>query len=75
VEHAHQILDWQENLTSDEVPPRWMWHLDHELDIWFTRIKRDREERYGGGGSAHVENTPMTENDDPLVARIRAMRR
>lgn len=49
IEHAHRILNWQENLAQHEVPPQWMWPHDHELKVWFDEIKAEREEgRYGG---------------------------
>ena len=48
IEHAHLILGWQENLVSEEIPPRWMWAHDYELKQWFDEIRMAREEKYGG---------------------------
>lgn len=36
-----------ENLDSDEMPPRWMWHLDWELETHFKKVKEARETKYG----------------------------
>jgi hypothetical protein len=47
VEHAFKILDWHEHLLSEEIPPRWMWPLDEELDAWFKEVERKREEKFG----------------------------
>jgi hypothetical protein len=62
IEQAHRIIGWQENMMSDEMPPRWMWHLDHELELWFERVETEREAKYGGDGSGD-ESTPMMSND------------
>lgn len=47
IQQASRILDWQENLPSDETPPEWMWTLDHELEAWFDEVDRKRKERFG----------------------------
>lgn len=52
VEHALGILNWQENLSSEEMPPEWMWSLDHELEPWFERVTEEREEKCGGGSDS-----------------------
>lgn len=61
VEHAFKILDWYENMTKDEVPPRWMWTVDHELDLWFEEVERQREEKYGG--RSEDESAGMMSNE------------
>lgn len=58
LEQATRILSWQENLTEDEVPPRWMWHLDWELDTWFLEVKKKRDERFGHKPEEDYENSP-----------------
>lgn len=63
VEHAHSILNWKDNLPPDDVPPRWMWHLDHELEPWFQRVEDDRADRAGGDGREAREHVPMTQNE------------
>lgn len=47
IEHAHRILDWQENLSHDEIPPSWMWIFEDELEIWFDDVEEKRKEKYG----------------------------
>ncbi len=49
VEHANRVLDWQENLSGDEMPPEWMWPLDAEIVEWMERVSSDRRDKYGGG--------------------------
>jgi len=51
IEQALKILSWQENLTSEEMPPRWMWHLDWELETWFDEVKRARDSRFSVSSS------------------------
>ena len=46
---ALTILNWQENLGSEDMPPEWMWTVDDELEIWFDEVKARREERYNAG--------------------------
>jgi hypothetical protein len=53
VNHAYTILSWQENLTSEEVPPEWMWSLDDELEEWFEEVAAARKARFGGGASSN----------------------
>lgn len=68
LDQAYRILHWQENLTEDEMPPKWMWHLEWELELWFEEVERLREEKYGGGRD---EEVPMMKNEDPdLKARF-----
>jgi len=52
IEHAHRILDWQENLTKDEIPPQWMWHLDKELESHWEMVEEKRKDKSGGSGSS-----------------------
>lgn len=61
IAHAHRLLDWEENLQSEEMPPEWMWPFDDELEAWFEEVQRKRDEKYGGDSSASSE--PMMSND------------
>jgi hypothetical protein len=54
------ILSWQENLTSEETPPEWMWPVTHELEVWFERVEAERDERYG---SDDRDQVPLMENE------------
>lgn len=56
IEHALRVLSWQENLPSDECPPSWMWHIDWEIEEWFTKLKSKREQKYGGGNSKSYDD-------------------
>lgn len=65
LEHAHRVLDWQEHLTSEEMPPEWMWPLDEAIVEWMERITEERKERAGGGSSSRDERetVPMMQNE------------
>jgi hypothetical protein len=56
LEHAVRIISWQENLTSDDIPPKWMWPLEWELELWFVEVDRRRQSASNGGsGDEQVE--------------------
>lgn len=64
LDQAITIHGWLENLQKEEVPPVWMWTIDTELKIWFEKIKRAREEKYGTG-----KDKSAFDNDGPDVER------
>lgn len=43
------MLQWQENLRDEEMPPQWMWPFDEELADHFEEVFKDRKS--GGSGS------------------------
>lgn len=55
IDHALKIISWQENLSPDEVPPIWMWTLDHELETWFKEVKRKRDQKCGRSSDPNYE--------------------
>jgi hypothetical protein len=71
VEHATDILHWQENLTRDEIPPEWMWGLDDELEVWFERVLEERDEKFGGGSDKKDTNVPLMDNEYAAEMRKR----
>lgn len=61
--HASTILHWQKNLTSEEMPPQWMWPFGDELEEWFEAVEEKRKEPSDGGSSAaEDEGVPMMQN-------------
>lgn len=48
LQHALMIISFQENLSSDEMPPRWMWALDWEIETHLEVIKAKRDSNYKG---------------------------
>ena len=68
IDHGHKILNWQENLMSEEMPPKWMWHLDWELEKWFEEVEISRKSKYDGGPDDSLEEVPMMRNEDPELA-------
>lgn len=65
IEHANKVLNWQKNLSSDEMPPSWMWAHDSELEQWFDEVRIKRDEKYGDGGGDYDdrEDTNMMGNE------------
>lgn len=61
IEHANRVLDWTENLSSDELPPAWMWPFDEELRLWFEEVERKREEKFGTGESGDESDMQTNE--------------
>lgn len=48
IQMALQFLGWYENLDEDEIPPRAIWFSDRHLREHFRRVRKAREEKYGG---------------------------
>jgi hypothetical protein len=69
IAHALKVLSWYENLPKHEIPPEWMWHLDHELEDWWQEVEYLREQKYSNGGSADDEPVVMERNE--YAARMR----
>jgi len=68
LDQAVTVHGWMENLQKDELPPVWMWTLDTEIKIWFEKVKRERDEKYGGSkdkkDSAFDNEGPGIERND-----------
>lgn len=62
VSHADHILQLQENLDRDEMPPVWMWPFTERMNEWLDRITRERKERYSNGASSDAGDDDMQEN-------------
>lgn len=52
ISRAQSIIYWQENVVSKDMPPKWMWTLDEELNRHFERI-RDKS-----GSDDHDDDRP-----------------
>lgn len=65
VSHALQVIHWQENTPSEDMPPRWMWPFDEALSEHFKALDYKRaQERNERAGGDHVERPPLVENED-----------
>jgi hypothetical protein len=62
IEHGQKVISWYENLPEEEIPPRWMWPLDHELETWFLEMKRIREAG-ASMSSPDDQDSEMMENE------------
>jgi hypothetical protein len=69
VDHANTVLSWFENRPSKDVPPRWMWHLNHELEAWFDRLDADQQRDSSSPSGGRDEEAPMMQN--ALTAGLR----
>jgi hypothetical protein len=63
-----RVLDWQENLEEEYMPPRWMWIFEDELQQWFEEVDRDRRRKYNLN-SSEDSSEPMVGNE--LAERFR----
>lgn len=68
IAHANKILDWHENLKTEDIPPEWMWPFDKELKEWFDEIKREQANPEPANADTTV---PMMQNE---LARGRGRR-
>lgn len=68
IDHSLRILNWQENLMDDEMPPKWMWHLDSELETHFAVIK---EKRKSPSSPRSSDDTPDDWEENAYAARFK----
>lgn len=47
IEHATRVIYWQDNLTSEEMPPEWMWPLDEEVADHMEAVHEERKRKFG----------------------------
>jgi hypothetical protein len=57
------IIFWQENLLEKEMPPRWMWALDEELNRHFEHVKAKRSSDYDVDDDDDRPAGPMLQNE------------
>ena len=66
--HANMILSWEENLATEEMPPRWMWHLPWEINRHMEKVVADRKAKYeskpNSEGSDDASSTWEADDDD-----------
>lgn len=73
INHSLRIIAWQENAQEEaDVPPRWMWTLENELEAYFLNRKREKEAKYGvassGSSSSDGDEDVDLEYTDNLYA-------
>lgn len=58
-----------------------MWHLDHEIEAWFEKIKIKRDEKYNPDSKdrdnrydTYPDGTPMFEENDEYNTFLEQMR-
>lgn len=71
ITHAMTVLNWQEHLSSDEMPARWKWHLDWEMNDHFEWLKKHREEKYGKSNASSADEEPEEIWENELSARFK----
>ena len=62
INQALIVLSWYENLSSDEQPPRWIWHSTKLIDEWFKEVRRAREKGTKVSSYERAEDRPMSSN-------------
>jgi hypothetical protein len=50
------VLSWMEHLSTEELPPQWMWPFDDEIERHFERVR-----------DARAHGTSMDEDDGPML--------
>lgn len=69
IEQGLTVLGWYENLSSDEVPPEYLWEDAEGLERWWRTVEEKRNDgRPSGSGRASKdddddEEPGMAEND------------
>lgn len=61
--HGRMILGWHEHLQEEDIPPRWMWALDEELERHFDRVKARREAGHRWGDDDDEEHGLVIRNE------------
>lgn len=56
---------------ADEMPPSWMWHLDHELVVWFDAVEERRKSKFGDGSESSSDGGDQPMLDNEFAARMR----
>jgi hypothetical protein len=59
IDHASRIIYWQENLSDKEMPERWQWHLDWEIEEHFKILKQKRDD-----GKDDPSDSPSSNSGD-----------
>lgn len=62
---GHIFLSFEE-LEPDERPPKSIWMDGEKLSAWFDRVKRLREEKYGGRDT-HISDPVENEAAKALI--------
>lgn len=73
IAHANKVLDWFENLTTEDIPPEWMWPFSDEITIWFDDIKQKKADEISAGDTGDTV-APMEKNEHPMADKLRALR-
>jgi hypothetical protein len=70
IDHALLILNWRENaMEQDDIPPKWMWHLDWEIKEHFEQVEIRRKAKFGNNGDSSEEAEDEWE-DNAYAARF-----
>jgi hypothetical protein len=56
------------------MPPRWMWHLDWELENHFIKVDRIRDQKYGGSSSGDTSSSSDSGEEPQWADNVYATR-
>lgn len=71
MEQAFRILSWQENLSSKDQPPVWMWTLDWEIENWFHKLNEDRENNGNSSAGRDKRERVDSQQDNVFADRFK----
>ena len=69
--HALTIVNWMENLPSDEMPDKWKWHLDWEIESHFQFVKEQRDKKYGTQNSGDSSEPAESYDSNVYASRFK----
>jgi hypothetical protein len=60
IDHATNVNSWYENCSPSEMPPRWMWPFDDEVNQWFEEVQLARQ---AGSPGPDADSESMVVNE------------
>jgi hypothetical protein len=67
---AHRVLDWFENLASEDMPEEWMWPYSELVNEWFDEVRARKG--LDDDDTDDRTNVPMVRNEDPRLLKLKS---
>lgn len=61
--HAMMVVNWQDNYTAEEQPPKRIWLKSARLQEWFRDVAAKRDAKMSGGDSWDYEIEDPVQNE------------
>lgn len=68
IRFALNIINMQENMEENEMPPKSIWLDNERMSQWMGEVKRNRENKYKPGGG-DMSSMPQNEWVEKLFGR------